>query len=565
MPLAEQAYPADPSAVIGLFDDNTIREAQKTIGEPMEHIGSDTDPEVPGLELFLGAELLEVLVGAGIDRDGRPLTIDSVNTGAVQTSYQAGQDTTVVLARQASELRRQGRVINGGLAGLEPITGGPGPQGPTGPPGPAGGPGPAGATGPAGPAGPDGKLLYGTTADYRRVGSRLDLEQGTFHASTTLGRSIIEVAALPEDVAMFDFAMDIEGDLAIGNDFRQPWSGITRNITLPVSWLFTVPNLDGLAGVKVGASMGFWTSRATLGKGPKGDPGVAGAPGPAGKDGAPGPAGEDGTVAPPIIARNQVGASEARNWDDVGAGSESMVSDTVVRCTFQVGDRAEGAVVTRADLEGSGVQIDVGGRRYQAAWVTGTGLRHRQVSGDAAGYTGIFIWGAVSSSRGPAGPAGAKGDRGAPGAAGPAGPQGPAGPAGPQGPAGPAGAQGPVGPAGPAGEGGGGGGWTLVGTEQTFASQGTLKSYTIDLDKTFLMFVARKDNNIFGSYAAIVPLSFIPTTLSVTTNNIGVAYDFTFIAALNVVRASSTSKQLRVTANVRGTSAYPLKIRVYQQ
>ena len=153
LPLSEQAYPADVTAVISLFDDATVKRAQEAVGEPEENITAGTDPQMPFLELMLAAEFLEVLVGAGIDRDGRALTIASANTGAVSLSYQPGQETTAVLSRQASELRRQARAGGGSVRLVEGIQGPAGPAGPTGATGPAG---PAGATGPAGPAGPQG-------------------------------------------------------------------------------------------------------------------------------------------------------------------------------------------------------------------------------------------------------------------------------------------------------------------------------------------------------------------------------------------------------------------------
>ena len=270
----EPIFPDSFESVIALFDGSVVRNMQLQIGEKPDTIDTNTDPAIVGYIRLLAAEILETCINGGLTPEGRPLDILSVNSGNFTRNFIAGGLWVSEARRRVASLRAQARAA--GAVPMPVVI-----EGIQGPRGPAGSPGAAGPAGAAGPPGADGSLLYESLKVYQRVADSASLTPGTFFATTNLGRSTIEVAAFAEDVALFNFAMEVTGQLNIGFQYRQSWSRVTRNQVSPLSWVFTVPTLTGLVKVGDSATMGFWTNRASLQVGP---------PGPAG------PAGDDGMV-----------------------------------------------------------------------------------------------------------------------------------------------------------------------------------------------------------------------------------------------------------------------------
>lgn len=200
-PVGEASFPADRQAIISLFDNAVVRAAQDNIGEPEAHIEANTDPMIEGLELMLAAEFLDVLAGAGLDRDGRALSIEQFSTGAFNTGFPTQETSRIQLTRQASELRQQARVLRAAV-GASPVArdsrgeqgppGPAGPQGPIGPAGPAGRDGTDGMDGAPGPAGPRGES--GASPNPQRLTTTLKQARQAVPAGGTIPFNVTAVS-----------------------------------------------------------------------------------------------------------------------------------------------------------------------------------------------------------------------------------------------------------------------------------------------------------------------------------------------------------------------------------
>ena len=89
---ARSQYPDNRQALIDLFSDDVVGECLALGG---------------GNVFLTAANLVDVLITAGITATGRPLDISGVENGGLITTFVSGQQGTQDLERRAASLRRQ--------------------------------------------------------------------------------------------------------------------------------------------------------------------------------------------------------------------------------------------------------------------------------------------------------------------------------------------------------------------------------------------------------------------------------------------------------------------------
>ena len=94
---------ADPVLVL-------LEQLQHRAGEDMATILSGAATTVKGFSQLLAAEILDVLVGAGLSSTGRPLDVLTATKDGVTCTFTSGLEAIAIMEARAKSLRRSWRL-----------------------------------------------------------------------------------------------------------------------------------------------------------------------------------------------------------------------------------------------------------------------------------------------------------------------------------------------------------------------------------------------------------------------------------------------------------------------